>query len=151
MLSIPGFSAYGHWLIDLLPRLDLAAGAEVLLSQPLASWMREILERFDLPQRVIELDSHRALHCEELHVASCIKARHTIDPASAQPLWSKSEDSESLPAMVPVGHQSFGVASVSFETGGVGASPKISLRMPGARAERRLTENFGSSRSPAAL
>jgi hypothetical protein len=77
LLSFPGAFTFGHWIVDILPRLELAASRfdltdlTILVPGPLPPWTRPFLEMFDLSSdQVVPLTNDERLRVSTLIVPS---------------------------------------------------------------------------------
>jgi capsular polysaccharide biosynthesis protein len=77
LLSFPGAFTFGHWIVDILPRLELAASRfdlsdlRILVPGPLPAWTLPFLEMFDLSSdQLVPLINDEKLHVSTLIVPS---------------------------------------------------------------------------------
>lgn len=97
LLSTPGFSVYGHWLIDILPRLSTARALDVpaahLAAPVLTEWQQTFgrLFAYNLTERV-KLRPGRMFHVERLVLPTHIKQNQWLDRAAANATWAELAD-----------------------------------------------------------
>jgi hypothetical protein len=94
LLPIPGIAVYGHWLIDLLPRLlrvgagEIPAGA-ILYAPKVKRWARALAQRVgvDLAGRGLAQPGS-LMRARRVDVQTLIKRRHVLDRALATAAWA---------------------------------------------------------------
>lgn len=93
VLPMPGFRVYGHWLIDLLPRLAHAARSvgehRVLCTSRLAPWGRSLAEAFGLRTDTHEpaLSLGTGARWESAIAATTIRSVRVLDGRLARKHW----------------------------------------------------------------
>ncbi len=99
LLSLPGYAVYGHWLVDIIPRLlriqhNMLAEGLTLCAPPTAAWGHEFASMFDIPlDNMHALKQGEGIHVDELSLYSCIKSNRIIDTDSAKSAWCALQES----------------------------------------------------------
>ena len=98
LLSAPGFGVFGHWLLDVAPRLRLLSQSPDPSTLPIACppvppWGKEFLEAFCIRNPVQKtLRYGKAYACDSVDIASNIKSNRVLDAQSAISTWSVLKD-----------------------------------------------------------
>ncbi len=95
VLPIPGFRVYGHWLIDVLPRLAHATRhvdqSRVVCTSGIAPWGKELAGCYGLvtpePPQVLSL--MEGARWESIMAGTTIRSSRVIDANRARKLWSE--------------------------------------------------------------
>lgn len=93
LLAQPGFNIFGHWLVDILPRLHFGSrhprwSHASLIAPPISAWGAELAKVYG-----VDFDRHLCLHdrsvvrVKELSIFSCIKSRIVLDKPFANAAW----------------------------------------------------------------
>ena len=93
LLSLPGFSNYGHWLIDVLPRLHHIARSQregySVCSSPIAAWGEEISRHFGITKlNISTLEPMGGYRWDKIDVATSIHSFYLLDKALAKKYWN---------------------------------------------------------------
>jgi len=93
LLSLPGYAVFGHWIVDIAPRLQFLRDnppqeCTTLCAPPAASWANELARMYDIDLAdLLLLKQGEGIHVEELSLSSCIKSNRIIDGHSARAAW----------------------------------------------------------------
>jgi hypothetical protein len=92
LLSLPGFSNYGHWLIDVLPRLHHIACSQrediSVCSSRIERWGKEIAKHFGINElNVSTLEPMGGYRWDKIDVATTIHSFYSLDNALAKKYW----------------------------------------------------------------
>jgi hypothetical protein len=87
LLSFPGAYTYGHWFIDILPRIETVLETypknevRFILPGPLPAWARPFLDVYGLsPADIIEIDQGERLHAPKLIIPGLRRISDYLSP-----------------------------------------------------------------------
>jgi hypothetical protein len=98
LLSAPGFGIFGHWLLDVAPRLYAQLHSRdssecSIVCPPIPPWGQEFFEAFCNKHPVQKtLRNGRAFTCKNIEIVSNIKSNRVMDTQSAISTWSLLKD-----------------------------------------------------------
>ena len=94
VLPMPGFRVYGHWLIDLLPRLaygrQCVNESRIVCTSGLAPWGRALAKSFGLapPEGPPTLSLVEGARWESALAATTVRSERVLDARRARRLWA---------------------------------------------------------------
>jgi len=98
LLSAPGFGVFGHWLLDVAPRLHLLSKSPSwpefpIAYPPIPPWGKEFFDAFYNKHPAQKpLENGSALACKNIEIFSSIKSNRVLDAESAISAWSVLKD-----------------------------------------------------------
>ena len=93
LMAQPGFGIYGHWLIDVLPRLYFASGHtrwkdSALIAPAIPAWGAEMARAYGVDfGRHLAVKNRAVVRIKELSIFSCIKYGVVLDKPLANAVW----------------------------------------------------------------
>lgn len=112
ILSSPGHDIYGHWLIDMLPRLAMLSHLFVedvpILLNAVPPWAGYFLEALDIDPRRIKAHPARSFSVETAMIPTMAKAGHVLARRLLNEAWDRVVDYHSRhPAKVKTARKLF--------------------------------------------